>query len=96
MLSDLRDSGAIEQDADIVMFIYREELYEKDTDRKGIAEIHVSKHRNGPVGVVDLHFDTETTCFNDVTYRDFDQFDPKQPPRYAAALEDDLFGGNND
>jgi replicative DNA helicase len=69
MLSDLRESGSIEQDADIVMFIYREELYEKDTDKKGIAEIHIAKHRNGPIGVVPLRFDATTTRFMDLTYR---------------------------
>jgi replicative DNA helicase len=63
MLSDLRDSGGIEQDADIVMFIYREEMHEKETDKKGIAELHIAKHRNGPVGVVPLYFDAQTTRF---------------------------------
>ncbi len=69
MLSDLRESGAIEQDADIVMFIYREELYDKETDKKGIAELHIAKHRNGPVGVVPMRFDASTTRFFDLTYR---------------------------
>ncbi len=66
MLSDLRESGSIEQDADIVMFIYREELYEPDTDKKGIAEIIVSKHRNGPVGTVHLRFVNQTARFADL------------------------------
>lgn len=70
MLSDLRESGSIEQDADIVMFIYREELYDKETDKRGIAELHIAKHRNGPVGVVPMRFDAATTCFGDLTYRD--------------------------
>ena len=65
-LSDLRESGAIEQDADIVLFIYREELYQPDTDKKGIAEIHVAKHRNGPVGIVPLRFFTNTARFADL------------------------------
>ncbi|MBS1967803.1 MAG: replicative DNA helicase [Chloroflexi bacterium SZAS-1] len=69
MLSDLRESGSIEQDADIVMFIYREELYDKDTDKKGIAELHIAKHRNGPIGVVPMRFDAATTRFDDLTYR---------------------------
>jgi len=69
MLSDLRESGSIEQDADIVMFIYREELYDKDTDKKGIAELHIAKHRNGPIGVVPMRFDSTTTRFDDLTYR---------------------------
>jgi len=69
MLSDLRESGALEQDADIVMFIYREELYDKDTNKKGIAEIHVAKHRQGPVGVIPLRFDAHTTRFQTLSYR---------------------------
>jgi replicative DNA helicase len=56
ILSDLRESGSLEQDADIVMFIYRPDQYEKETDKQNIAEIIVSKHRNGPVGSVELIF----------------------------------------
>lgn len=66
MLSDLRESGSIEQDADVVMFIYRDEMYNPDSERKGIAEIHVSKHRNGPVGMVPLRFFERTTRFADL------------------------------
>ena len=69
MLSDLRESGAIEQDSDIVMFIYREELYDRETDKRGIAELHIAKHRNGPIGVIPLRFDANTTRFMDLTYR---------------------------
>lgn len=69
MLSDLRESGSIEQDADIVMFIYREEMYDSESDKKGIAEIHIAKHRNGPVGVVPMRFEANTTRFMDLTYR---------------------------
>ncbi|MBV9790449.1 MAG: replicative DNA helicase [Chloroflexi bacterium] len=58
--------NSIEQDADIVMFIYREEMYDKDTDKKGIAEIHIAKHRNGPLGVVPLFFDQRTTRFQNL------------------------------
>jgi len=58
--------NSIEQDADIVMFIYREELYEPDTEKKGIAEIHVAKHRNGPTDIVRLLFQKETTRFVDL------------------------------
>lgn len=66
MLSDLRESGSIEQDADIVMFIYREEYYDKNTDRKGITELLIRKHRNGPVGDVELFFIPEQTRFRSV------------------------------
>lgn len=62
-LSDLRDSGEVEQDADIVLFPYRAELYDKETDNKGIAELHIAKHRNGALGVVPLRFDARTTQF---------------------------------
>lgn len=66
MLSDLRESGSIEQDADIVMFIYREEKYDETSDKKGIAEIMVSKHRNGPVGSINLRFFEQTARFADL------------------------------
>lgn len=69
MLSDLRESGSLEQDADIVMFIYREELYDRETDKKGVAELHIAKHRNGATGVIPLRFDAITTRFSDLTYR---------------------------
>lgn len=65
-LSDLRQSGTIEQDADVVMFIYREDRYREDTQKKGIAEVIIAKHRNGPVGKVDLHFDDKTVSFRDL------------------------------
>lgn len=58
--------NSIEQDADIVMFIYREELYDKETDKKGIAEIHIAKHRNGPLGIVPLRFESATTTFQNL------------------------------
>jgi replicative DNA helicase len=60
-LSDLRESGALEQDADVVLFIYRDEKYNPDTDKKGVADIIVAKHRNGPTGQVQLLFLERTT-----------------------------------
>ena len=68
MLSDLRESGAIEQDADIVMFIYRDEYYKKEeSENRGKAEVIIAKHRNGPVGNVELLFQANITKFKNVT-----------------------------
>jgi replicative DNA helicase len=73
MLSDLRESGSIEQDADIVMFIYRDEKYDENSDKKGIAELIVAKHRNGPVGSINLRFFERTARFADLElYREPD------------------------
>ena len=66
ILSDLRESGSIEQDADVVMFIYREEMYVEETERQNIADILVSKHRNGPTGTISLYFRKELTQFRDL------------------------------
>ncbi|MCL6639074.1 MAG: replicative DNA helicase [Firmicutes bacterium] len=63
IMSDLRESGSLEQDADLVMFIYRDDYYNKDSEKKGIAEVIIAKHRNGPVGKVELYFQNELTRF---------------------------------
>jgi replicative DNA helicase len=68
-LSDLRESGALEQDADVVMFIYREDQYERKDDTEGVAEIIVGKQRNGPTGVVKLAFVKEHTRFENLEWR---------------------------
>lgn len=65
MLSDLRESGSLEQDSDVVLFIYREDAYNRDSERKGIADIIVAKHRNGPVGQMSLLFLEKNTKFVD-------------------------------
>ncbi len=65
-LSDLRETGAIEQDADVVLFIYREDRYREDTERKGVADIIIAKHRNGPVGKVELYFDESRVAFRNL------------------------------
>jgi replicative DNA helicase len=65
-LSDLRDSGSIEQDAYVVMFIHRDDTYNDDSDKPNIAQIMIEKHRNGPVGICDLYFDEKRTTFLDI------------------------------
>jgi replicative DNA helicase len=65
-LADLRESGSLEQDADVVLFIYREDRYKPETSNKNIAEIIIAKHRNGPVGKVQLYFDDRTVSFKNL------------------------------
>jgi len=77
MLSDLRESGAIEQDADVVLFIYREDKYNENSLEKNIAEIMIAKHRNGPTGMVKLYFDEQR-----VSFRNLEQID------YASEVEE--------
>jgi replicative DNA helicase len=73
-LSDLRESGSIEQDADVVAFIFREDYYNPETDRKGITDILIKKHRNGPTGNVELFFDREHQRFRDIDTQHADPF----------------------
>ena len=94
-LADLRESGSIEQDADVVMFIYREDMYKgKDSRRPNIAEIHIKKHRNGPTGQIDLFFDQDKTSFKNLD-KTFDtspqtvmqQMPPEEAGQSSAGLE---------
>jgi len=71
-LSDLRESGSIEQDADMIIFLYRDEVYNEDSNQKGIAEIRVEKHRNGPIGVVKLTWVPHCTRFEDYSPQIYD------------------------
>ena len=67
MLSDLRESGAIEQDADVVMFLYRDDYYNKDSEMKDMAEVIIAKQRNGPIGTVNLVWMPQYTRFANAT-----------------------------
>jgi replicative DNA helicase len=73
MLSDLRESGAIEQDADVVTFLYRDDYYHKDSENKGICELIIAKQRNGPIGTVNLAWLPEYTKFANVEMRERQQ-----------------------
>ena len=70
-LADLRESGSLEQDSDVVLFIYREDRYQPDTPRKNIADIIIAKHRNGPVGKIELYFDEQRACFRNLEKEEY-------------------------
>ncbi len=76
-LSDLRDSGSIEQDADVVMFIHRDDKYNENSEKPNIAEILIEKHRNGPTGKVELYFDDKKATFLSVEKGDFEEMGRK-------------------
>ncbi len=76
-LSDLRDSGSIEQDADVVMFIHREDKGKDESEKTNIAEILIEKHRNGPTGKIELYFDEKTTTFLNLEKSNINEFAPK-------------------
>jgi len=77
-LADLRESGALEQDADVVLFIYREDRYREDSTRKNIADVIIAKHRNGPIGKAELYFDDHRTSFRNLAK------DEVPPEEYAT------------
>ena len=78
-LSDLRDSGSIEQDADVVMFIHRDDKINKESEHPHVAEIMIEKHRNGPVGKIELFFDEKRTTFQSLEKADMAAFDTPAP-----------------
>lgn len=94
VLSDLRESGAIEQDADIVLMLYREDYYDSDTERKGLVDLFIRKHRNGPVGQIEMRFRKERMRFYDIDAsrpestqapRDHQSMQPQEAESFASA-----------
>lgn len=73
-LSDLRESGSIEQDADIVMFIYRDDMYNENSLKPGVAQLLIEKHRNGPTGQIELYFDKERSAFRDLDKGEYEGY----------------------
>lgn len=90
MLSDLRESGAIEQDADVVMFLYREEYYDKETLDKGIAEVIVAKQRGGRLATVPVSFEPTRTRFRDLTEEDVAAWRERKAPTVNAPSLDEF------
>jgi replicative DNA helicase len=88
-LSDLRESGAIEQDAYAVLFLYRDEYYNEQSEEKGVVEVNVAKHRNGPTGVVKLAFEGASTRFDDLRFGD-------ARDREIAQTADDIWAGTSE
>ena len=86
VLSDLRESGSLEQDADIVMFIYRDEVYNRDSNDKGTAEIIIGKQRNGPTGTLKLFFHSQYTRFDNYSTRDTEAGGCPANPSHMLAL----------
>jgi replicative DNA helicase len=84
-LSDLRDSGSIEQDADLVMFIHSEDRYKEAGERSNIVELIIAKHRNGPTGVLELYFDDKKATFRSLERHGVEQFDASAQGGEASA-----------
>lgn len=82
-LSDLRESGSIEQDADVVLFIHREDKIKKDSDKKNIAKIIIAKHRNGPIGEADLYFNSNFVSFQNLDTRYSGEEEQYEQPGYS-------------
>ena len=72
-LADLRESGSLEQDSDVVLLIYREDRYNTESTKKNIAEIIIAKHRNGPIGKVELYFDDQRVCFRNLEKQEYQE-----------------------